>query len=95
MFENKSGTVTLAPFSGAQCSVNGVLVTEPSQLNQGEKSISVSQRVLRILKTWLCLGRCRHFTGQNQYVSLQPSQGSSKTAGETEGGSASSCCCTC
>uniref|UniRef100_A0A674PFD8 Kinesin-like protein KIF16B n=1 Tax=Takifugu rubripes TaxID=31033 RepID=A0A674PFD8_TAKRU len=35
MFENKNGTVTLAPFSGAQCSVNGVLVTEPSQLNQG------------------------------------------------------------
>ncbi|XP_044198196.1 kinesin-like protein KIF16B isoform X2 [Thunnus albacares] len=35
MFENKNGTVTLVPLGGAQCSVNGVQVTEPSQLNQG------------------------------------------------------------
>ncbi|XP_061079150.1 kinesin-like protein KIF16B [Conger conger] len=35
VFENLSGTVTLVPLSGAQCSVNGVQVTEPSQLNQG------------------------------------------------------------
>lgn len=36
MFENQSGTVTLVPLGGAQCSVNGVQVTAPSQLNQGE-----------------------------------------------------------
>ncbi|XP_071755983.1 kinesin-like protein KIF16B isoform X2 [Centroberyx gerrardi] len=35
LFENQSGTVTLVPLGGAQCSVNGVQVTEPSQLNQG------------------------------------------------------------
>ncbi|XP_030587648.1 kinesin-like protein KIF16B isoform X6 [Archocentrus centrarchus] len=35
MFENRNGTVTLVPLGGAQCSVNGVQVTEPSQLNQG------------------------------------------------------------
>ncbi|CAK6984466.1 kinesin-like protein KIF16B isoform X4, partial [Scomber scombrus] len=35
MFENKNGTVILVPLGGAQCSVNGVQVTEPSQLNQG------------------------------------------------------------
>lgn len=40
MFENQSGTVTMVPFSGAQCSVNGVLVSQPSQLNQGKKLIS-------------------------------------------------------
>lgn len=36
MFENQNGTVTLVPLAGAQCSVNGVQVTEPLQLNQGE-----------------------------------------------------------
>ncbi|XP_041837932.1 kinesin-like protein KIF16B isoform X2 [Melanotaenia boesemani] len=35
MFENQNGTVTLVPLGGAQCSVNGAQVTEPSQLNQG------------------------------------------------------------
>ncbi|XP_015245500.1 PREDICTED: kinesin-like protein KIF16B isoform X3 [Cyprinodon variegatus] len=35
VFENQSGTVTLVPLGGAQCSVNGVQVTAPSQLNQG------------------------------------------------------------
>ncbi|MEQ2228913.1 hypothetical protein ILYODFUR_013511, partial [Ilyodon furcidens] len=35
VFENQNGTVTLVPLNGAQCSVNGVLVTAPSQLNQG------------------------------------------------------------
>ncbi|XP_067353661.1 kinesin-like protein KIF16B isoform X5 [Channa argus] len=35
MFENQNGTVTLVPLGGAQCSVNGVQVMEPSQLNQG------------------------------------------------------------
>ncbi|KAM4751236.1 kinesin-like protein KIF16B isoform 2-T2 [Anableps anableps] len=35
VFENQNGTVTLVPLSGAQCSVNGVLVTAPLQLNQG------------------------------------------------------------
>lgn len=36
VFENHSGTVTLVPLGGAQCSVNGVLVAAPVQLNQGE-----------------------------------------------------------
>ncbi|KAK5865475.1 hypothetical protein PBY51_019743 [Eleginops maclovinus] len=35
MFENQNGKVTLVPLGGAQCSVNGVQVTEQSQLNQG------------------------------------------------------------
>ncbi|XP_043968903.1 kinesin-like protein KIF16B isoform X2 [Gambusia affinis] len=35
VFENHSGTVTLVPLGGAQCSVNGVLVAAPVQLNQG------------------------------------------------------------
>lgn len=39
MFENQNGKVTLVPLGGAQCSVNGVQVTEPSHLNQGESFI--------------------------------------------------------
>ncbi|XP_054459623.1 kinesin-like protein KIF16B isoform X4 [Anoplopoma fimbria] len=35
MFQNQNGKVTLVPLGGAQCSVNGVQVTESSQLNQG------------------------------------------------------------
>ncbi|XP_023869610.1 kinesin-like protein KIF16B isoform X7 [Salvelinus sp. IW2-2015] len=35
MFANQTGTVTLVPLNGAQCSVNGVQVTEASPLNQG------------------------------------------------------------
>ncbi|XP_063055588.1 kinesin-like protein KIF16B isoform X2 [Engraulis encrasicolus] len=35
LFENRSGTVTLVPLNQAQCSVNGLQVTEPCQLNQG------------------------------------------------------------
>ncbi|XP_020309594.1 kinesin-like protein KIF16B isoform X6 [Oncorhynchus kisutch] len=35
MFVNQTGTVTLVPLNGAQCSVNGVQVTEASPLNQG------------------------------------------------------------
>ncbi|XP_069578137.1 kinesin-like protein KIF16B isoform X2 [Brachyistius frenatus] len=35
MFENQTGTVTLVPLGGAQCSVNGVQATEPTPLNQG------------------------------------------------------------
>uniref|UniRef100_A0A665T6Y4 Kinesin-like protein KIF16B n=1 Tax=Echeneis naucrates TaxID=173247 RepID=A0A665T6Y4_ECHNA len=35
LFESQNGTVTLVPLGGAQCSVNGVQVMEPSQLNQG------------------------------------------------------------
>uniref|UniRef100_A0AAQ4R9K7 Kinesin family member 16Ba n=1 Tax=Gasterosteus aculeatus aculeatus TaxID=481459 RepID=A0AAQ4R9K7_GASAC len=35
VFENQSGKVTLVPLGAAQCSVNGVQVTESSQLNQG------------------------------------------------------------
>uniref|UniRef100_A0A3P9NAX3 Kinesin-like protein KIF16B n=1 Tax=Poecilia reticulata TaxID=8081 RepID=A0A3P9NAX3_POERE len=35
VFENQNGTVTLVPLGGAQCSVNGVLVAAPVQLNQG------------------------------------------------------------
>lgn len=36
VFENQGGMVTLVPLGTAQCSVNGVQVTAPSQLNQGE-----------------------------------------------------------
>ncbi|XP_014851253.1 PREDICTED: kinesin-like protein KIF16B isoform X4 [Poecilia mexicana] len=35
VFENQNGTVTLVPLGGARCSVNGVLVAAPVQLNQG------------------------------------------------------------
>uniref|UniRef100_A0AAZ3PI75 Kinesin-like protein KIF16B n=1 Tax=Oncorhynchus tshawytscha TaxID=74940 RepID=A0AAZ3PI75_ONCTS len=35
MFANQTGTVTLVPLNGGQCSVNGVQVTEASPLNQG------------------------------------------------------------
>ncbi|XP_075904887.1 kinesin-like protein KIF16B isoform X7 [Nelusetta ayraudi] len=35
MFENDEGKVTLVPLGGAQCSVNGVQISESSQLNQG------------------------------------------------------------
>ncbi|XP_036413100.1 kinesin-like protein KIF16B isoform X2 [Colossoma macropomum] len=35
LFENQNGTVTLIPLNEAQCSVNGVQVTDPCQLNQG------------------------------------------------------------
>lgn len=94
MFENKSGTVTLAPVGGAQCSVNGVLVTEPAPLNQGEEPTSAPHNGLHVLETSrrpTC--RRRHLAGQNQHVPLQPSQGSGETAGETEGGCGSFCCC--
>lgn len=42
MFQNRNGKVTLLPLGGAQCSVNGVQVTAPTQLNQGEKIQSVT-----------------------------------------------------
>uniref|UniRef100_A0A8C3V2L6 Kinesin-like protein KIF16B n=1 Tax=Catharus ustulatus TaxID=91951 RepID=A0A8C3V2L6_CATUS len=35
VFENLNGTVTLIPLNGAQCSVNGIQITEPTHLNQG------------------------------------------------------------
>uniref|UniRef100_A0A8D0D842 Kinesin-like protein KIF16B n=1 Tax=Sander lucioperca TaxID=283035 RepID=A0A8D0D842_SANLU len=35
MFESQNGKVTLVPLGRAQCSVNGVQVTEPMALNQG------------------------------------------------------------
>ncbi|KAM5164406.1 kinesin-like protein KIF16B isoform 2-T2 [Mantella aurantiaca] len=35
IFENLNGTVTLIPLNEAQCSVNGMRIIEPSQLNQG------------------------------------------------------------
>lgn len=38
VFENCAGTVTLIPQDGAQCSVNGSVVTEPCQLTQGKHS---------------------------------------------------------
>uniref|UniRef100_A0A8C4WZS4 Kinesin family member 16Ba n=1 Tax=Eptatretus burgeri TaxID=7764 RepID=A0A8C4WZS4_EPTBU len=34
-FENNNAVVTLVPLDGSQCSVNGQLVTEPTQLSQG------------------------------------------------------------
>ncbi|KAK9981450.1 hypothetical protein ABG768_000981 [Culter alburnus] len=35
LIENRNGTVTLIPLNDAQCSVNGVQIIEPCQLNQG------------------------------------------------------------
>ncbi|KAK2531773.1 Kif16b [Columba guinea] len=35
IFENLNGTVNLIPLNGAQCSVNGIQITEATQLNQG------------------------------------------------------------
>ncbi|XP_054050562.1 kinesin-like protein KIF16B isoform X10 [Rissa tridactyla] len=35
IFENLNGTVNLIPLNGAQCSVNGIQVTEATHLNQG------------------------------------------------------------
>uniref|UniRef100_A0A8C3NVT5 Kinesin-like protein KIF16B n=1 Tax=Cyanoderma ruficeps TaxID=181631 RepID=A0A8C3NVT5_9PASS len=35
IFENLNGTVNLIPLNGAQCSVNGIQITEPTHLNQG------------------------------------------------------------
>ncbi|XP_053140511.1 kinesin-like protein KIF16B isoform X3 [Hemicordylus capensis] len=35
IFEHFNGTVNLIPLSGAQCSVNGIQITEATQLNQG------------------------------------------------------------
>lgn len=35
LIENQNGRVTLIPLNDAQCSVNGIQVTEPCQLNQG------------------------------------------------------------
>ncbi|KAM4693557.1 kinesin-like protein KIF16B [Discoglossus pictus] len=35
IFENLNGTVTLLPLNEAQCSVNGIQIIEPTQLNQG------------------------------------------------------------
>lgn len=48
MFENQNGKVTLVPLGGAQCSVNGVQVTQPSQLNQGETSQTSSATSLQL-----------------------------------------------
>ncbi|XP_076191170.1 kinesin-like protein KIF16B isoform X5 [Aptenodytes patagonicus] len=35
IFENLNGTVNLIPLNGAQCSVNGIQITEATHLNQG------------------------------------------------------------
>ncbi|NXC65753.1 KI16B protein, partial [Anhinga anhinga] len=35
IFENLNGTVNLIPLNGAQCSVNGIQITEAAHLNQG------------------------------------------------------------
>ncbi|NXC28135.1 KI16B protein, partial [Campylorhamphus procurvoides] len=35
IFENLNGTVNLIPLNRAQCSVNGIQITEPTHLNQG------------------------------------------------------------
>lgn len=86
MFENQSGTVTLVPFSGAQCSVNGVLVSEPSQLNQGEELLSAAASAPRTRpESGSAAPRRRHSAGPDQHVSLQPSQGGGPAAGEAEG----------
>ncbi len=50
IFENHNGQVTLVPLGGAQCSVNGVQVMEPSQLNQGETTDTSSVSWRHIFK---------------------------------------------
>ncbi|XP_041571390.2 kinesin-like protein KIF16B isoform X6 [Taeniopygia guttata] len=40
IFENLNGTVNLIPLNGAQCSVNGIQITEPTHLNQATEGIS-------------------------------------------------------
>lgn len=64
MFENQSGKVTLVPLGGAQCSVNGVQVTEPSQLNQGEAShqrprVTSASEIQTVSQLSLCAARWR------------------------------------
>ncbi|KAG2467014.1 KI16B protein, partial [Polypterus senegalus] len=39
VFENLNGTVTLIPLNMAQCSVNGIQIEEPTQLNQGKYAL--------------------------------------------------------
>ncbi|RMB93091.1 hypothetical protein DUI87_30484 [Hirundo rustica rustica] len=38
IFKNLNGTVNLIPLNGMQCSVNGIQITEPTYLNQGEEN---------------------------------------------------------
>uniref|UniRef100_A0A8C3ES25 Kinesin-like protein KIF16B n=1 Tax=Corvus moneduloides TaxID=1196302 RepID=A0A8C3ES25_CORMO len=54
IFENLNGTVNLIPLNGAQCSVNGIQITEPTHLNQ----------------VVFFLIRCCYITWKNQHVSL-------------------------
>ena len=85
MFENQTGTVTLIPLNGAQCSVNGVQVTEPAPLNQGTMDRS-TPRIYTFDSWWMVVGpwpfpsdfnpclfvRCCHPARQNKHVSFQP-----------------------
>ncbi|KAK5853805.1 hypothetical protein PBY51_014930 [Eleginops maclovinus] len=47
VLENRAGTVTLIPRDGVLCSVNGSVVTEPCQLNQGDITKLGSGTLLR------------------------------------------------
>lgn len=100
MFQNENGKVTLVPLGGAQCSVNGVQVTEPSQLNQGERTetcdvssavfTSLSENMfqpseVKVLTVFTLWSRCCYPARQDQHVSLQPSKGGGQAAGETKG----------
>lgn len=100
MFQNENGKVTLVPLGGAQCSVNGVQVTEPSQLNQGETTetcdvssavfTSLSENMFRpsemkVLTVYTLWSRCCYSARQDQHVSVQPSEGGGQAAGETKG----------
>lgn len=90
MFENDNGKVTLVPLGGAQCSVNGVLISEPSQLNQGgttesrEATSSGENLTSSRFSFPLCFRR-RYSARQDQHVSVQPSEGGGQATGETKG----------
>lgn len=100
MFQNQNGKVTLIPLGGAQCSVNGVQVTEPSQLNQGETTQTVLRSSVHVdllrppqrrsPHSVLFCSRRRHPARQDQHVPLQPSEGGGQAAGETQGEAACS-----
>lgn len=91
MFENDNGKVTLVPLGGAQCSVNGVLISEPSQLNQGgtaetRDATSSGEKLTssRFSFSPPC-SRRRYSARQDQHVSVQPSEGGGQAAGEAKG----------
>ncbi|KAK4824263.1 hypothetical protein QYF61_012529 [Mycteria americana] len=47
IFENLNGTVNLIPLNGAQCSVNGIQITEATHLNQGVVDLLEGRKALQ------------------------------------------------